>query len=190
MIKKFFLFSAVATLAFSCGKNENKTETVQEQPAVSVNSAGNSEMSQPMASVAEPQTQVNTSVSTETSAQPQAVNNSDDAAILTFAETSHDFGKINAGQKVKHVFKFKNTGKSPLMITKVQPACGCTAPEWTKDPVPPGGSGSVTLEFDSQGRSGIQTKTATVESNTKGGQSVILTFKTEVIALAEGPVKK
>ncbi len=185
MNKYAFLALALITV-WSCGKNENKSEVQQNQANESVVSTPAGETSQlPAASVSENNDQMVSSSSV--AEQP---NTDGKSAVLTFEKTSHDFGKIKAGEKVKHVFKFKNTGDAPLMITKVSPACGCTAPEWTKDPVPPGGSGSVTLEFDSQGRSGVQNKTASVESNTKGGQAIILSFKTEVMELSDGPIKK
>src|SRR5689334_6348391 len=64
-------------------------------------------------------------------------------AAFTWVSTIHDFGKIKLGVPVTHEFKFTNTGKTPLIITNVQASCGCTTPSWTKDPVPPGGSGYI-----------------------------------------------
>jgi hypothetical protein len=68
---------------------------------------------------------------------------------LNFASTRHDYGtmKEEAGKK-EAVFSFTNTGDSVLVITKVQPSCGCTASDYTKSPVPPGGKGFVTAVFD------------------------------------------
>lgn len=105
--------------------------------------------------------------------------------VLVFEETDYDFGKINEGDKVTHVYKFKNTGEVPLIIQDAKPSCGCTAPDWTKTPIPPGEEGFVKAEFDSQGKPGAQNKTITVTANTWPKQSK-LTFKATVKAKAEG----
>jgi len=85
---------------------------------------------------------------------------------IEFEKDNHDFGIIKEGEKVTHVFKFKNVGTEPLVIKNVKPACGCTTPDWTKDPVPPGGEGKIEVSFDSQGRTGIQNKSVEVFANT------------------------
>lgn len=114
---------------------------------------------------------------------PQEVNNaSDNTNKLTkieFEKDFHDFGIIKEGEKVSHVFKFKNVGTEPLIIKNVKPACGCTTPDWTKDPVPPGGEGKIEVSFDSQGRTGIQNKTVEVFANTDP-EVHTLKFKGEV----------
>lgn len=83
-----------------------------------------------------------------------------------FYETEHDFGRIIAGEKVSYSFKFKNTGKSDLLITNVSASCGCTIPEFSKKPIKPGDEGIISVTFDSKGRSGLQKKTVTVLANT------------------------
>jgi hypothetical protein len=100
-------------------------------------------------------------------------------ATIQFEEAIHDFGNIKEGAKVENVFKFTNTSDVPLIITGVQPSCGCTAPEWTKEPVAPGAQGTISLIFDSQGKPGAQNKTATVKANIEGGQTII-SFKGNV----------
>lgn len=100
-------------------------------------------------------------------------------AAIEFEETTHDFGNIKEGAKVEHVFKFKNTGNVPLIVTAVQPSCGCTASNYTKDPVAPGGTGTVSLTFDSSGKPGAQNKTAKVTANIEGGETTI-SFKGNV----------
>jgi len=104
---------------------------------------------------------------------------SDQVAQIAFETMEHDFGKIREGEKVTYRFKFKNTGKVPLKITDVKPSCGCTASDYTKEPVAPGGEGYVEVVFDSQGRTGTQQKTVTVFANTEP-PSFILRFKGEV----------
>jgi hypothetical protein len=53
---------------------------------------------------------------------------------LALSEPSFDFGKIKKGDVVEHIYEVTNTGKNPLIISSVQPTCGCTVPDFTKDP--------------------------------------------------------
>ena len=99
---------------------------------------------------------------------------------IVFPETNHDFGQITQGEKVSHVFVFKNTGENPLEVTQVQPSCGCTIPEWTEDPIEPGKEGKITVMFNSEGREGKQHKTVTVVANTKPAVNQ-LTFTADVV---------
>ena len=110
--------------------------------------------------------------------------------VLQFEKTEHDFGTIKEGQKVSFTYKFKNTGEAPLIIQNAQPSCGCTAPDWTREPIPAGGTGFVKAEFDSKGKPGIQNKTITVTANT-WPKTMTLKFKASVTASAEtnGPAK-
>ncbi len=100
-------------------------------------------------------------------------------ATIQFEETEFDFGKIKEGDKVEHVFKFKNTSDVPLILTAVEPSCGCTASNYTKEPVAPGKEGTISLTFDSNGKPGPVNKTATVKANIEGGQTLI-SFKGNV----------
>ena len=86
--------------------------------------------------------------------------------VASFAVIEHDFGTIPEGPKVKYEYKVKNTGQAPLIIQNAQPSCGCTVPDWSKEPIPVGGSGFVRAEFDTNGKQGIQNKTITVTANT------------------------
>ncbi|GIV22714.1 MAG: DUF1573 domain-containing protein [Bacteroidia bacterium] len=101
-------------------------------------------------------------------------------AQIRFDKMEHDFGRIREGEKVSYRFKVTNPGTVPLRIIDVKPSCGCTAPAWTKEPIPPGGEGFVEVVFDSQGRSGEQMKTVTVFANTDP-PSHLLRFRGEVI---------
>jgi hypothetical protein len=85
--------------------------------------------------------------------------------ILVFAEKVHDFGDIKQGEKVEWIFKFKNTGTQPLIISDVVTTCSCTAKQWSKDPVLPGKMGQITVSFDSAGKQGLQNKVITILSN-------------------------
>lgn len=110
--------------------------------------------------------------------------------VAVYETTDHDFGTINEGQKVIHVYKVKNTGDAPLIIQSAQPSCGCTVPDWTKDPIPVGGSGFVKAEFDSNGKPGINNKTITVTANT-WPKTMTLRFKAMVTPKTEmkGPTR-
>jgi hypothetical protein len=89
------------------------------------------------------------------------------APVMTFAETEHNFGDIKPGDVVKHTFNFTNSGKSPLLIENATASCGCTTPNWTKDPIAPGGKGTIEVQFDSHGKSGLQNKQVSIRANTQ-----------------------
>lgn len=105
--------------------------------------------------------------------------------VMEFSEMEYDFGTIKEGEKVSHIYKVKNTGEGPLIIQDAKPSCGCTAPDWTKTPIPPGGEGFVKAEFDSNGKPGAQNKTITVTANT-WPKVTRLSFKASVTAKATG----
>lgn len=84
---------------------------------------------------------------------------------LTFSKIEHDFGSITEGEKVGTIFSFTNNGDGDLIIASAATSCGCTVPKYSKEPVPPGGTGTVEVVFDSSNREGKQTKTVTVRSN-------------------------
>jgi hypothetical protein len=102
-----------------------------------------------------------------------------DMAVATFEASTYDFGKIKQGVPVDHEFKFTNTGKIPMVITNVAASCGCTTPDWTKDPIPPGGSGFIKATFNAASPGGFN-KTVTVTSNIENG-FVQLTIRGEVV---------
>ncbi len=87
------------------------------------------------------------------------------APKLTFTQTSYNFGVIRSGDKVSHTFEFENTGEEPLVLTKVETTCGCTATQWTREPLQAGQKGQITVTFDSTGKTGSQLKVVTVYSN-------------------------
>lgn len=86
-------------------------------------------------------------------------------AVIQFNTMEHDFGVITAGEKVAYVFNFTNTGSGSLVINSASTSCGCTVPEFSRKPLPPGQKGTLEVVFDSSGRDGLQTKTITVQSN-------------------------
>jgi hypothetical protein len=104
----------------------------------------------------------NTSTVEDTTA---AVVAAPDAAVLTFEKASYDFGQIKQGEKVRYDFKFKNTGKTPLIISNATATCGCTTPDIPKEPISPGKEAVIKVVFDSTGKMGKQDKVVTVTSN-------------------------
>ena len=98
----------------------------------------------------------------------------DGAAAMTFSKTEHDFGTINEGDIVETTFNFKNTGKSELIITKAVGSCGCTVPEWPKEPIAVGGEGTIKVKFNSRGKPNNQRKTVTLTTNTAQGKETVV----------------
>jgi hypothetical protein len=88
------------------------------------------------------------------------------AAEMTFEQTVHNFGQIAQGEKVEYAFKFTNTGKQDLVIQDAISSCGCTVPEWPKEPVKPGQSGYLKVVFDSHGKEGYTEKEISIKANT------------------------
>ncbi len=84
---------------------------------------------------------------------------------MTFVELSHDFGDIYQGDKVEYIFNFENTGDSPLIITNIKVTCGCTATDWSRDPILPGEESSITVKFNSTGKINKQNKVISIISN-------------------------
>jgi len=104
-------------------------------------------------------------------------------AAIEFAKTEYDFGRLVQGEKVSYIYKFTNTGKSDLILSKVSASCGCTASKYTKEPIKPGKEGKVEVTFDSNGQKGMVNKTVTVISNTQP-QATTLRLKAQVITPA------
>jgi hypothetical protein len=98
---------------------------------------------------------------------------SEPQAEIVFEKSSFDFGDIKQGEVVNAVFKFKNTGKAPLILSNVATTCGCTVPSWPKEPIPPGKSAEISASFNSAGKMGQQNKVITVFSNAKTSQAQV-----------------
>ena len=93
--------------------------------------------------------------------------------VMTFEENDYDFGEIEGGTSVEHVFKFKNTGNAPLVIVDAKSSCGCTVPEYTKEPVPAGESGELLVKFNGSGKNQVS-KTVTITTNTAKGKETLV----------------
>lgn len=86
--------------------------------------------------------------------------------VILFDSTTANFGTLAIGEKFVHTFRFKNDGKAPLIISQVNPSCGCTVPkDWPHDPIAPGESGEITVEFNSKGSPGKIDKNISVLTN-------------------------
>lgn len=103
-------------------------------------------------------------------------------AEFKFEKETHDFGKIPQGKPVNVTLKFKNVGDQPLIISSVEPACGCTVAKYTQTPVKKGESGFVELTYNAAAV-GVFTKATTIKSNSKDPVKTVI-IKGEVVAAA------
>ena len=87
--------------------------------------------------------------------------------VISFETTEYDFGTIDEGKVVEYTYRFTNTGNSPLVINKAMASCGCTVPEWPKEPIAAGKSGVISVKFNTTNRVNSQTKYITISANTK-----------------------
>lgn len=121
-------------------------------------------------------TQKNENTEGETVVTDAAANDGADASVLgkiEYVETEFDFGTVTEGDVVDHVFKFKNTGDAPVILSQVSASCGCTTPDYTRDPVLPGQEGEIKVSFNSSGQVGKQQKIVTVSSNAENRVSTV-----------------
>lgn len=94
---------------------------------------------------------------------------------VVWIDSTHDFGTVVKGEKVYIKYACKNTGDKPMFLYEVRPGCGCTVADYTKTPIPPGGSGEVNAEFDSNhGTAGSIRKSITVKTNTFNRSPLLL----------------
>ncbi len=93
---------------------------------------------------------------------------------IAFEKSVFKIGEIKEDGGIKNYeFKFKNTGAQPLVVHNVKASCGCTTPQWTKKPIPPGGSGVIKAVVDPRNRPGNFNKTITVSSNAQNATVVL-----------------
>ncbi|MCP4458207.1 MAG: DUF1573 domain-containing protein [Cytophagales bacterium] len=98
---------------------------------------------------------------------------STNAPVITFTEKIFEFGEINQGDVVEHVFTFQNTGKTPLILTNVKVTCGCTTPNWSREPIAAGETSEILVRFNSRGKRGMQSKPITISSNALNNPEII-----------------
>ncbi|GAB4397775.1 MAG: hypothetical protein OHK0053_14930 [Microscillaceae bacterium] len=144
----------------SCSENK-KTETASSAPQ------------NPQTSVATPTGNELPQKEREETPSQQPNNEAGENAVMIFPEMEHNFGQVEEGTIVKHSFKFKNTGKVPLLISNASASCGCTASDWPKEPVLPGKESEIKVEFNTQGKPGQQVKTITLTANTNPSTTVL-----------------
>ena len=128
-----------------------------------------------------PEAAAMTATATDPTAMPSETP-SGPTTTVNFSEERFNFGTVTAGEKVQHNFKIKNTGKEPLIITNASSSCGCTVPEWPKEPIGSGKEGNVNVVFSSEGKKGIMEKTVTIVTNCEPSTRIIR-IKAEVIAM-------
>lgn len=125
----------------------------------------------------------NDRISSDVIQNPNTANGKGDLSQLPsfkFVEESHDFGRILQGETVSFPFKFKNAGKSDLIISDVSTSCGCTIPSFPKAPIHPGQDGAIKVSFNSAGKHGFQNKNIVIVANTQPN-TFILRIKAEVM---------
>jgi predicted ATPase with chaperone activity len=160
---KIIAVAALCTLAFSC-KKEAKTV---DQMAV----ADSAQATTVVDAMAQQQAPEEAEMLKEAQSKP--------LTTIAFSETDHNFGDIKKGEKVEHIYEVTNTGTNPLIISNVKPGCGCTVPDFTKEPILPGKKGKITLHFDSTNFDGAVNKAADVFVNVEKAP-VKLTFSANI----------
>jgi hypothetical protein len=110
--------------------------------------------------------------------------------VMSFEKAEYDFGTIEQGTPQEAIFLFTNTGNAPLIITDAKSSCGCTVPNPPKDPIAPGETGELKVNFNGSGQNQV-TKTITVTANTEKGSEIlrIKAFVNPKGAAPLGPVK-
>ncbi|MFM7233794.1 MAG: DUF1573 domain-containing protein [Flavobacteriales bacterium] len=101
--------------------------------------------------------------------------------VMTIDKEEHDFGTIKQGDQVECSFKITNSGTEPLIVEEAHGSCGCTVPDYPKDPIPVGESRDMKVKFNSTGKKGKQAKTVTITANTEPIQKIV-TIRAEVDA--------
>ena len=104
------------------------------------------------------------------------------ASITVTGSASYDFGDIvETSGPASHVFTVMNNGEMPLVISRVVASCGCTTPDWTKEPIAPGKTGEIKVTYNPAGRPGKFVKTISVYSNGKADGNYVLTIRGNVV---------
>ena len=104
--------------------------------------------------------------------------------VLQIKETEHDFGKIPQGKPVYYSFEIANTGKTELKLDDVKASCGCTTPEWSKDPIAPGATAKIKVGYNAAAENYFE-KFITITYN-KNTQTKQLKIKGTVWKAPEG----
>jgi len=105
-------------------------------------------------------------------------------AKIDFSKETHDYGDIKYGADGTCTFEFKNTGTAPLIISNAKGSCGCTVPEWPKEPINPGQKAEIKVKYDTK-RPGPINKSVTITSNASNEPSKVIRIKGNVGAKPE-----
>lgn len=151
MKKSILLFGTLALLSTATYAQKTSSATTTPQKATTTTTT------------TAPTKAAVTTTTTGAQAAPTADQNPD--AHMKFTVEEHNFNTIPEGPAVSFDFDFKNIGKEPIVLTTVQASCGCTTPNWSKEPILPKASSKITATYNTQGRPGPFTKTITVNSN-------------------------
>lgn len=154
-MKKLLLSLSLVALATGAALAQNKVTAAHDHQGHNHDSHGH----ETAAPVAAATPAAATATAAPAAASTLTVDN------MAFKAESHDFGTVEEGPAAEYVFAFTNTGKEPLTIQRVQASCGCTTPDWSKEPILPGKSGIVKASYGTAGRPGHFEKTLTVFSN-------------------------
>lgn len=104
---------------------------------------------------------------------------------IEFSKETHDYGTIKYGADGSCTFEFQNTGNEPLIISNAKGSCGCTVPEWPKEPIAPGAKGKITVKYDTK-RPGAINKSVTITSNAVNEPTKVIRIKGNVLPAPEG----
>ncbi|KFF10773.1 hypothetical protein IW15_18935 [Chryseobacterium soli] len=154
-MKKTLSIIALSIIGFGLVSCKKENKEVQGADAVPTDST---------AAAAMPATTDSTAVP-GTTAVAAPVKSDQPSTSIALSESNFDFGKVKKGDKVQHIYEITNTGTNPLVISEVKPGCGCTVPDFTKEPILPGKKGKITLHFDSSNFDGNVQKYADVFAN-------------------------
>lgn len=105
-------------------------------------------------------------------------------AKIEFKKETHDYGTVKFGENGDCTFEFKNTGNEPLIISNAKGSCGCTVPDWPKEPIAPGETGKITVHYDTQ-RAGAINKSVTINSNAVNEPIKVIRIKGNVLPQPE-----
>ena len=152
-IKSFFLTVIVFTLFLGAATAQDKKQDPALTPAAVTPAMTTTPASAPITPAAAP-------------VNPNAPD-------FKFSEEEYNFGTIKQGETVTHEFTFANSGKEPLIISSASGSCGCTVPQYPKEPIKPGEKATIKVTFNSAGKMGMQDKTVTIQSNAKTSPMVI-----------------
>lgn len=106
-------------------------------------------------------------------------------AKIDFSKEVHDYGDVKYGADGTCTFEFKNTGTAPLIISNAKGSCGCTVPEWPKEPINPGQKAEIKVKYDTK-RPGAINKSVTITSNAANEPSKVIRIKGNVLPKPEG----